>query len=249
LSTELIQRCAWSWEEHIDRLGDLTLRAATCSSAARANVGDEHIWKGIEGSLVALHELCDVACHEVFVFTALGGSRSDGDGSAIHVHLAIADFVEPGPSEDGSASWEIGGNSERVGVGVDFRSALCRIIANNVFPGAAAFDGMDDLELAARRRSFVVGDRELAGPSSVDGASYEGNGLRRSKGERIAGSLRIVDAGALLTGEVAAVPVERGIVESGLAEGLGRRHLHVCGAEGCESEDHEGGICGEHHLE
>ena len=155
-SAELVKRCAWSWEEHIDGLGNLTLRAIACSGAARADVGDEHIREGIEGGLIAFHELCDVARHEVFVFTALGSGRSDGDGGAVHVHLTIADFVEPGPGKNGGASWEIGGDFEGVGIGINLSSGFCRIIANLAFPGAAAFDGMDHLELAARGGSLVV---------------------------------------------------------------------------------------------
>ena len=60
------------------------------------NVGDEHIGE----SGVALHQLCDVGWHIVtwdsIAFLAAAGNRNR---CAVHVHLAITDLVEPGPSQ------------------------------------------------------------------------------------------------------------------------------------------------------
>lgn len=50
-------------------------------------------------------------------FEALLGAAGDGDGGAVHVHFAVADLVEPGPSEGVVAGGDHGGNGEAELVG------------------------------------------------------------------------------------------------------------------------------------
>lgn len=128
--------------------------------------------------MIAFHQLGDVACHELFVLgAALGGTSSDGDWSAVHVHFSVADFVEPGPSEGCGSSWETCWDGEGVGVWVCLAGRVT-VVSWDVLHWATTFDRVDDLEDAALGWVCVVGDRELARSSSVNSASDEGNGLR-----------------------------------------------------------------------
>ena len=79
------------------------------------------------------------------------GAVVDGNGRAVHVHLAVADEVEPRPREQGFA----GGRGRRDGevIRVDER--------------AAAHDRLDDLE----GRAVVVAERDLARASAVSGGA------------------------------------------------------------------------------
>lgn len=159
-------------------LRNAALTATSSTTAAWADLRNEHIRKCIEGSLVAFHELRDVACHQFFVFrAALRGSRSDGHWSAVHVHLTIAHFVEPSPSESRSASREGCRDRERIGVWID-SGCISIVVARDALSRTTALDRVDDLEFAARGRSFVIRDGELAGSSSMYGASDEGDCLR-----------------------------------------------------------------------
>jgi hypothetical protein len=159
-------------------LRNAALTATSSTTAAWADLRNEHIRKCIEGSLVAFHELCDVACHEFFVFsTALRGGGSDGHWSAIHVHLTIAHFVEPSPSESRSASREGCRDRERIGIWID-SGCISIIIARDALSWTTALDRVDDPEFAARSWSFIIRDGELTGASSMYGAPDEGDGLR-----------------------------------------------------------------------
>jgi hypothetical protein len=127
--------------------------------------------------LVAFHELGDVACHELFVFgAALAGGGSEGDWSTVHVHFAVADFVEPGPGESGSASREGGRDSEGVDIRI-YLSGASIVIARYAFSRATALDGVDDFPYAVLGWGRVVRNGELTGASTMHRASHEGYGL------------------------------------------------------------------------
>jgi hypothetical protein len=180
-------------EEHIVQLE---------GAAAVANVGDKHGRKAAE--------------------VALGrGASSDGDGSAVHVHLTVANVVEPGPGEDGIAGRSIRGDSEGVGA-----------LAGG---GAVSDVRVDDVPGAAS----VVGERGLTAATAVVGTTVDGEALRRASSplsSRLA--LRRTEEGVVtLAGEVVAARAQRAShavvdVASGIGvvlglEGSGRGHLHV----------------------
>lgn len=88
---------AWVGEHEISRFG------CSAASAWGADVGDEH---GRErGALVnrearGLSWGIDAERSDGLSFSvAFLGAAGDGDGGAVHVHLAVADLVEPGPGE------------------------------------------------------------------------------------------------------------------------------------------------------
>ena len=58
-----------------------------------------------------------------------------------------------------------------------------------------------------------------------------------------AGSLGVVNTGALLAGEVRTIGSKRRIVKSRFSERFWGRHLHVCRGKGCKSEDCESSGC------
>lgn len=80
------------------------------------------------------------------------GCRSlDVDPCAVHVHLTVSDFIEPGPGEESSARRCVAGNSEVV-VG-------------------SQWAGTDDALDHAEGRAVVVGKRDLTRATAVSGTA------------------------------------------------------------------------------
>lgn len=152
---------------------------------------------------------------------SLGGASSDGDGGAVHVHLAVANLVEPGPGEDDIARGGVRGDGE-VEVGGTRGGAVANVRVN---------DGP--------RAALVEGERGLAATTAVVGTTGDGH-LVGSTGLVLGGGLARVGAeeGVVsLAGEVATAGGERGRhgvvdVAAGVGvglglEGRGRSHFHV----------------------
>ena len=89
------------------------------------------------------------------------GAGCDGDGSAVHVELLLA--VEPGPSEDDIAGWDVSGDCEVKVLLADVLRALA--------VGTVALPGCSDLEGVA----FVDREADLTGSTVVvaDAAEVE----------------------------------------------------------------------------
>ena len=140
--------------DRVAGVGELEILALGSGALLVGNVGDEHVGEAAEGGR-------DVAA------TTAG----DGDGSAVHVHLSVADLVEPGPGEGVLASGKVFGHGNIVAV--QARSVLDVLgeIARGV-GRAATHDGVDDLPLAVLGRS-ASGDGELARTATVDGRALE----------------------------------------------------------------------------
>lgn len=87
-------------------------------------------------------------------------TSSDGDGSTVHVHLAVADLVKPRPSECVLTVGHAFGKR----VLEDSSASALRIlveVAGNV-RGTAANDAVDDFPLAVLGGLLVQGHRDLA---------------------------------------------------------------------------------------
>lgn len=94
------------------------------SGTSIANVGLEHVRKRVE------------IVHVV-------RTTSDFDGSAVHVHLPIANLIEPSPCESGTfGGWELLGDVER--------QATCVLRS-----GTSAFERLDRLEFAFPVRRLI----------------------------------------------------------------------------------------------
>jgi len=100
---------------HAAGIGEDKICGRHCS-AAIANVGDKHVREGLVGGLVSGDELCPILRVENFV--SLTGTARDGDGSAVHVHLTVANVVEPSPADRSIASGQARGDCKAVGIRV-----------------------------------------------------------------------------------------------------------------------------------
>lgn len=105
---------------------------------------------------------------------ALFRAALDRDLSAVHVHLPVANLVEPSPCQKSFTRWRIGGNLEVVLFG----------------DRAATKHRFDDAESLA----LVVGKRQLAGSSAMGGTTFQFQIIflaRRVVGNRMEGVILI----------------------------------------------------------
>jgi hypothetical protein len=194
-------------------------------AAAVADVGDEHVREGVEKARVA-------------------GGAGDGDGSALHVHLTVADLVEPAPGENVLASGEILRDVEAVLVG-DIGLGVVTHVAGGVLGRAATLDGLDDLPDGILGGVQVSGDGDLAGATAVDGSALERELLGRALSEGVVDAIGVV--GDSLAGEVGAIGLERAVVGTRERDGAGK--LDVCAGDGNQSgqgdnlSEHLEGVC------
>jgi hypothetical protein len=146
------------------------------------------------------------------------GAARDLNGGAVHVHLAVADLVEPRPGEVVLASRDVGdlnavlGQREHVVIGLDV--ARLRSVR------AAALEGLDDLEDGADGRVHVRGDGDLARATAVDDRALELEALGAASLE--SGRLDASEIGGATRVGSARGAVERGVDDTTL-EGVGGR--------------------------
>ena len=196
------------------RAGLRELEVAALNSAATiSDVGDEHGWAAAEG-------ITGTTDGEI----ALGSTATDGDNGAVHVHLAVADLVEPAPAKEGLTSRGVVGEGE--------------VVAGVTLDRAVSDVRVDDGPSAAT----VVGQGGLAATTIVRGATGDGHAVRLTRspgGDRL--TLRSAhEVVVALAREVASITGERvghGVVDvSGEVVELAserRRvlHLHVSGGK------------------
>lgn len=149
--------------------------------ASVANVGDEHVRAAADG----IRDATDLV-------GSLAGT-TDGHSSAVHVHLAVADLVEPGPGEDGVA----GGSVVRQG----------EIVARVTHDRTVTHVRVDNLP----RVAAVEGQRSLATAAIMGSVARDGHLVRLARSpshDRL--SLGSADEVVVsLAGEVAAARIER----------------------------------------
>lgn len=169
----------------------------------------------------------------------IASTSGDVDLAAAHVHLTVADLVEPGPGNDGLS----GRGISRDGVGETWERVL-RVGWEVAGSGdrASTLEGLDDGELRAPARVGIVGDGDLAGSTSVDGTALQSDLRLRSLGDgdgraRCAGSTRVVRAVGL-----------EGV--GGLSrDGPSSLHDDVRGGKRDNGEEESGELGGELHLD
>ena len=185
-----------------------------------------------DAAVVNPHEVGDEQRRETALSSNLGlwsvpflRSCGDGGGTTIHVEFAIADFVDPRPS-DGVLT-----GSDALGDGVlEHSGAGTRSIVGEVASdvgGAVALDGLDDHPLGVGGGLLVGGQGDLARTAAVDRTALEAEGLRLPDDDVVLGTVEIVDPGALLAWEVASVGRQWRVVEGLGTVGHGGDHLHV----------------------
>ena len=121
---------------------------------------------------------------------ALAGGGGDGDGGAVHVHFAIADFVEPGPRESVLTRADAFRNGE-LELGGAVAVWILGQIASGV-DGTPTQDGVDDLPRGGCGWVEICGERDLAGTTAVGGTADEGEGLVDTDGHGVAGPFCVI---------------------------------------------------------
>ena len=82
---------------------ELEIRTALPCSTSVADISDEHVWEG--GHIALVEDLTVVVAHHlgdgavVVDEVAFFGGALHCDGRAVHIHLPLADLVEPGEGE------------------------------------------------------------------------------------------------------------------------------------------------------
>lgn len=208
-------------------VGELHIQTAIHQAVASGNIGDKHVWEGC----VALEDLVGgvgLGAVEVIVGWDVSSLRATGDSdrSAVHVELAVADFVEPCPSE-----CVVAGRDARRDLVCKFcRCHGGRIVTREVpvYVGwAATHNGVNDHPFRGLGWLEVFGERDLAGSAAVNGGAVEGEGLWRANSHDVLGSRRVVYTRTLLAGEVAAGGLQGTVVDGGGSVRSRSPHHHV----------------------
>ena len=214
-------------------VGELNI-GAFGGAALVANVGDEHVGQSGQSARATL-------------------GAGNGDRGAVHVHLAVADLVEPSPGQRVLTSRQVFGNGEVVGIGSS-SVGIVADVASGVLGRAATLNGVDDLPDGVLVGLEVSGDRDLAGTTTVGSTTLELELLGAALGVDVAGTALLVDAIALLAREIGTTGIEGTVVEGSGAIGNGVAHEHVGVGHGGQGEgesglgEHFDGFCGDERL-
>ncbi len=166
--------------------------------------------------------MSDVANNELLLVTSLGRATGDGDGSTVHVHLTVANVIEPSPGKNSLAGREGCGNGEAVSVWIRSRSTVAQV-AGSVSCRTSSFDGMDDLKDTVLSRGVVISDGDLAGATTMSGLTSELKRLGGSESHLSGGSSSVE---LEFAGKVRSMTVKGRVVGiSGKPSRLCQRHV------------------------
>jgi hypothetical protein len=104
------------------------------------------------------------------------GATSNLNGGTVHVHLTVAQSVEPSPGKSVRAHWQVW-DLNLVALGKRQLGVTGLNVASLVLGWAATLNGLDDLPAGALSRVRVRADRDLARATTVDGGAHELDGL------------------------------------------------------------------------
>lgn len=185
---------------------------------AAVDVGNEH-GREVGGALLNNWGSLDLN-------RTLGRAAGDRDGSAVHIHFAVTDAIEPGPSECVLARLDAFRNGEAELVRI-FHACTSRQVSIHV-GRASTFKRLDDFPLRLFRRFPISSQTDLTRTAAVGGAAFEGQGVGRADGNGVL--LRDIKcARAKLARKVAAIRSQGRIVEGVLAirDRVGHDHMSV----------------------
>lgn len=144
----------------------------------------------------------------------LGATRAgDRQGSTVHVHLTVANLVEPSPGKSVVTSRQLLGDGEVICVRVDGVSVVTHV-AGLVLCRAATLDGLDNSPYRVLVGLGVGSHRNLARTAAVNSTSNEGELLSAALSIHVAGTLEVVDTSSLFAGEIGAVRKKRSVGQS-----------------------------------
>ena len=193
------------------------------------DVCDEHGW---ERRRVAARELRHGKLGLVEIGVSFAGSAGDLDGCAVHVHLTVADLVEPGPCERVCPRSDT--LRDRIVVRVRVWSVgILSKITRSIFRRATALDRVDDHPFGALRCRVVGGERDLTRTTTMYSLAREGQFLCGADGHVGDGSSRVACGFA---GEVGTVGNERAVVGTAVWGRSGHHHMRM----GCAGESSDG---------
>jgi hypothetical protein len=220
----LIEESPTIWELDISALNGTT---------ALANVGSKHVGKTVVEALVTCSK-CDV-CNEVVLFRrALGVASTNVDWSAVHVHLAITDLVEPGPGESGTTAWKFGGHKEFVSVW-NWLACIVSKIAGNIPGWATTLNRVDNLPDTVLIRLSIVCDRNLARATAMDCSANEAEWVGGAEIELI-DLVNVVHSRSLLAGEIRSIWSKWSVGQAGFGEWLWIAHDNVSAGDGRKAQ-------------
>jgi hypothetical protein len=206
-----------------------------------AGVGDDNVLvvavAKVGGAAAHAGDVGDEEVGQLVIVGLVSAGAGEREFAAVHVELAVADTVDPGPGDGGVSGRDIAGDGVVVGEGVGGGSIVSDV-AGGVASRAATLDGVDDLPDARLGGLSVVGDGELARATTVDGRAHQGQRLLRAEGERVYGTVPAagdVSAGEIASGlgqgavdgRVGLTGVASAVRVGGERHGLGALHVHV----------------------
>lgn len=145
-----LNRRSWVWKLNVCTVDGLAV--------IFLNVGNKHV--GERG--VSLRRLD---------LLSLLGPAGDGHRSAIHVHFAVADLVEPRPCQAVVSRSNAFGNRVLEFCGTGASGVFSNISGSTGW--AAADDGVDDHPFRVFGGLLVLGKRDLAGATAVGSTADE----------------------------------------------------------------------------
>lgn len=145
---------------------------------------------------------------------AFGTSTSrDSKRSAVHVHLAVSDLIEPSPGQGVVTSCQLSRNSEIILVGVNGIGVLGHVSCL-ISSRATALDRLDHFPHRVLVRLNIGGDRDLARTTTMDSAANERELLFASLGVDVACTFSIVGPRSHLAREIRSIREEWAVVEA-----------------------------------
>ena len=204
------------------------------SGHAAIDVGNEHL-----GEVVALGEARGLSFGIAFL-----GSSFDSDGSAVHVHLTVADTIEPSPSKGVLSGRDAVGNGE-----VEDGVRISREVPLGI-GGASTFERLDDHPVGVLGGFHISSQTDLARATTVNGTAEEAQLLGFTDLKDVGLSRGLEGVGTELAREVTAIRGQRGVVEGAVTVGNRSLHLHM-GIDGRSTEHGDGheSRLGEDHFE
>lgn len=171
------------------RGGELDVFGVGGQAVGSWDVGDEH---GGEGGCLSAGKVRDGEVGLVERSVSLAGSARDFDRCAVHVHLTVADLVEPGPRE-GVCSWsDACRNGKTVGIRVRSRGGVvCSKVACHVLSRATSLDRVNDHPFRALRCRCIGSKRDLTRSTAMHRFAQEGERLRGADSHVGDGATRI----------------------------------------------------------
>lgn len=187
------------------------------SSVTGIEIGNKHIGQAIHEALSA-------------------GRSGNSERSAVHVHLSVANLVEPSPGKSVVTSRKFLGDikvvCERAGA-----IGICREVPWSVFGRAATFNGFDYLPNGVLGGLQVSGDRNLARTTTMYGAANEFQCLLAALGVDIAGTSDS-RVGALAR-KIGAITFEGAVVDLRIVIRHGVCHFHVGTGRGDQAGEYD----------